>query len=218
MQLLTITAAPSKPFHSDAANFPYADRLLEAKNGCENARSELSEWVYNEGLRYFVSRVKKEPLFSLSDAQDLAGESLFEFQRALPRIQALPRYVRRMFRNNLIRHLSRKRARRSRECLGEDLLMETKFSDFLNVQPEEISGLSDIERMRLSTCLQKLNAADDLLRKIWSYRLADEPLPYREIGAILGMEDAALRMRVARFCKSVRDECQRKERRAKLVM
>ncbi|MDA1028726.1 MAG: hypothetical protein O3B41_06700 [Bacteroidetes bacterium] len=195
---------------------PLPERLLEAKTGCESARSDLSTWVYSEALRYFTSQVSREPLFSLFDAQDLAGESLLEFQRAIPRIQTLPRYVRRMLRNNLIRHLSRKRARRTREFLGGDLSIADEFAEYVGEQPVETSELNDFDHRRLTTSLRKLEAADNTLRKIWSFRLADEPLPYREIGAILGMEDAALRMRIARFCRSVRDECKRNERRLRI--
>lgn len=193
-----------------------SDRLLVAKTGCESARSDVSKWVYDEALRYFASQVSREPLFSLFDAQDLAGESLLEFQRAIPRIQSLPRYVRRMLRNNLIRHLSRKRARRTREFLGGDLSIAEEVKGSVGDQPLEATDLNDADHKRLITSLRKLEASDDTLRKIWSFRLADEPMPYREIGAILGMEDAALRMRIARFCKSVRDECKRNERRQRI--
>lgn len=208
---------PTASFHGQPnTGFPLTDRLWDAKTGCDSARSDLSKWVYGEALRYFTSQVSREPLFSLFDAQDLAGESLLEFQRAIPRIQSLPRYVRRMLRNNLIRHLSRKRARRSREYLGGDLCVADEIEGYFGEQAVETSDLNDFDQRRLTTSLRKLEAADDTLRKIWSFRLADEPLPYREIGAILGMEDAALRMRIARFCKSVRDECKRNERRLRV--
>jgi hypothetical protein len=196
---------------------PSSAILCSAKEGNIKAQHHLAEWVYTEGLKYFVSRVHKETLLNDSDAQDLAGESLLEFQRALPRIQLLPRYVRRMFRNNLIRHLSRKRARRSRECLGEDQMVNSDFADlYPSEQTCENYGLNDREKTRLTISLKRLEASDELLQKIWSYRLADEPLPYRQIGAIVGMEDAALRMRMARFCKLVREECYRKEKRFQL--
>lgn len=162
---------------------------------------------------YFMSRVHVERLLSREEAQDLAGESLLGFQKALPRIQVLPRYVRRMFRNNLIRHLTRKRARRMKECLQEDQL--ELVASHVPIEPETIGqgGLTDQDIHRLRISKQRLSEADHIMKTIWSCRLADEPLGYRQIGDILGMDEAALRMRYARFCRSVRKAVNRQERR-----
>ncbi|NQV73871.1 sigma-70 family RNA polymerase sigma factor [bacterium] len=193
---------------------PNQTSLEDAQAGICSARDELSRWVYNEGLNYFTSRIRTEPLLGPEEAQDLAGESLLEFQKALPRIRTLPRYVRRMFRNNLIRHLTRKRARRNRECLGQDQFEEFDFIDSIrDSQPQEAIEWSDKEAYRIYYSRRCLSEADPIMKTIWLYRLADEPLGYRQIGEIMGMEEAALRMRVARFCKGVRLAVKRKERR-----
>ena len=197
---------------------PNQSALEEAQAGIPSARDELSRWVYNEGLKYFTSRIRTEPLLGPEEAQDLAGESLLEFQKALPRIRTLSRYVRRMFRNNLIRHLTRKRARRNRECLGQDQFAEIDFIESIrDIEPQEPMEWSDKEAYRIYFSKRCLSEADPILKTIWLYRLADEPLGYRQIGEIMGMEEAALRMRVARFCKGVRMAIRRKERRRYLA-
>ena len=197
---------------------PSQSSLEDAQAGMLSARDELSGWVYSEGLKYFTSRIRTEPLLGPEEAQDLAGECLLEFQKALPRIRSLSRYVRRMFRNNLIRHLTRKRARRNRECLGQDQVEEVDFFDSIrDNQPQESIEWSDKEAYRIYFSRQCLSDADPIMKTIWHYRLADEPLGYRQIGEIMGMEEAALRMRVARFCKAVRLAIKRKERRRYLA-
>lgn len=196
---------------------PDQETLVAARDGDVAAINQLVTWVYQEGLNYFESRVYRESLLSHSDAQDLAGESVLEFRKALPRIQALPRYVRRMFRNNLIRHLSRKRARGMRECLGEDQVGDRDYLDSaITFQPSELNHWTDQDALRFSTAMNRLSASDPITRRIWSYRLADEPLAYKQIGNILEMEDAALRMRIARFCRTVRDDVNRNEKRIRL--
>jgi len=207
----------SKTQEEDATD-PASDMLYKAQTGCEEARTKLAKWVYQEGLSYFSSRVRRESLLSYAEAQDLAGESLLEFQKALPRIISLPRYVRRMLRNNLIRHLSRKRIRRSRELPGEDLAGEKSYLEAVSLKGySESTGLTDKEQLRIHISLKRLQAADEIMKQIWSYRMAEEPLGYKEIGDILGVEDAALRMRVARFCRSVRNECLRAEKRKQFL-
>ena len=96
------------------------DLLLSAKQGCDNSEQRLYTWFYDEGLVYFRQKVTSEALLTYSDAEDLAGESLLEFQKALPRVRTVTRYARRMFKNNLIRFLAKSRNRKRRECLEED--------------------------------------------------------------------------------------------------
>ena len=47
------------------------------------------------------------------------------------------------------------------------------------------------------------------MEQVFAYRIADEPLTYRQIGGLTGVDEAALRMRVTRFSRSVRAECHR---------
>ena len=193
---------------------PSSVKLKRAQAGCKNAQHEISHWVYQQGLQYFESKVSRESLLSREEAQDLAGESLLEFERALLRIRDHTRYARRMFRNNLVRYLSRKRARRSKECLGEDQLPDGQFGDVAG-EPRTVGsdGLSDRDSFRLAYVRQMLKEADPMTKAVWSYRLADEPLGYRQIGEILSMDEAALRMRVARFSKRIRKHVFKVERR-----
>lgn len=192
---------------------PDADTLVQAQSGCPTALEEVNNWVYNEGYRYFTSRVHSEPSLTWEEAEDLAGESLLEFQKALPRILTLPRYVRRMFRNNLVRHLTRKRSRRTRECLEDDQVGGVNPPAYLSTTTPRESGWTDQDEVRIRISRQRLAQADPITQTIWSYRLADEPIGYRQIGEILGMEEAALRMRFARFCKGVRHAVYRLEKR-----
>lgn len=195
---------------------PSAHLIEMAQKGCHKSRQEVIAWVYAEGLSYFRSKVPSETMLSYADAEDLAGESLLEFQKALPRIQQVGRYMRRMFRNNLIRHLSRKRVRRGRECLSEDnrrgVIQATVYQSY---RRSTFLSWTDNELDMWHLSRRRLENAGPLLQKIFSFRMADEPLSYRQISSIVGMEEAALRMRVARFCRSVRDEYRLGDRRSR---
>ena len=192
-----------------------SDLILEkAKQGCERSTQLLVGWIYKESLAYFQSKVPHESKLNHQEAEDLAGECVLEFQSVLPQVRMLERYARRMFRNNMIRHISRKRARQSREVLSSDRFQNVDYlEEIAAIVPDENKNISDRDALRVYTSIRRLNDSDPVLQQIWAYRMADVPLGYKQIGQIMGMEDAALRMRIARFCQSVRKECLQNERR-----
>lgn len=193
---------------------PAASALEKAKQGCPASTKILVGWIYQTSLEYFASKVHLETKLSPQEAEDLAGECVLEFQRVLPQVRTLERYARRMFRNNMIRFLSRKRARQSREVLSSDRFQEVNYLEEMVAEvPEEKRSMTDRDALRLYTSLRQLDCSDPILKQIWAYRLADDPLGYKQIGKIMGMDDAALRMRIARFCLKVRKECLKNERR-----
>jgi len=188
--------------------------LEKAKLGCETSTQILIGWIYTESLSYFVSKAYFESKLSVSEAEDSAGECVLEFRSVLPQVRMLERYARRMFRNNMIRYLSRKRARQSREILSSDRYRTThQLEEVADQAPSEPKSISDRDALRVYTSLRQLNNSDPILKQVWAYRMADDPMGYKQIGEIMGMDDAALRMRIARFCRRVRKECRKNERR-----
>lgn len=196
-----------------SSSIPAHQILERARHGHLRSRSELQVWVYREGMDYFLSKVGTERLLSRSEAQDLAGECLLEFQKALPRIRSLSRYCRKMFRNNLIRHLTRKRSRQTRErCQEESIIQYQGYVSGRGLRLMEFEIFSDMDLRKLNTTRRKLKQVDPVMKQVFELRTAEEPLSYKQIGAIVGLGEAALRMRVTRFCRSVRDEHYAQER------
>jgi len=118
-----------------------------------------------------------------------------------------------MFRNNLVRHLTRSRKRKLREPFHEDVGI--RDPDTLASDSKETVGrgqMSDYQLRQLRTANRWLCECDSLTRTILSFRVAAEPMTYREIEQLTGMKEAALRMRMARFCRSVRVDFESHER------
>jgi DNA-directed RNA polymerase specialized sigma24 family protein len=171
--------------------------------------------VYARGQKYFGLKVAVERNLDVDCAHDLAGESLVEFQKSWKHVRFLDRYTRRMFRNNLVRHLTRSRKRKLREPFHEDVGI--RDPDTLASDPKETVGqgqgqMSDYQLRQLRTATRRLCECDSLTRTILSFRVAAEPMTYREIEQLTGMKEAALRMRMARFCRSVRVDFESRER------
>lgn len=186
----------------------------KAKDDDIRSRQRLLAWVYREAKRYFQTKLPSEHLLSRQDACDLAAESVLEFERVMPHIRSLPRYVRRMFRNNLVRFLRRKRLRMLREKYSGDVLPSEFLEEVVVPDLDSIFGSMTDEQIRhVHIAIARMDIADECTRDIMAFRLAEEPLTYREISDILQSSESALRMRVARFCRNVRDECERVERR-----
>jgi len=170
--------------------------------------------VYENGQSYFIRKVSVERILSLEEAQDLTGESFLEFQKSWLRIRCLEHYTRRMFRNNLMRHLKRKRRRRSRESFHIEAGIEDL--DFLESNEQhspEWERYNDLQRRRLSFSNERVLGSDENTRVILALRLGDTSMTYRDLEPFTGMTEAAMRMRFARFCKSTRILFEEKERR-----
>ncbi len=204
------------PDRSSRPNDPSrdSDRLLHAAQaGDTRARARLFHLVYARGQMYFGRKVAVERNLDLNCAHDLAGESLVEFQKSWKHVRCLDRYTGRMFRNNLVRHLTRSRKRKLREPFHEDAGI--RDPDTLASDPDEIVSrgqMSDYQLRQLRTATRRLCECDSLTRTILSFRVAAEPMTYREIEQLTGMKEAALRMRMARFCRSVRVDFESRER------
>lgn len=193
---------------------PPSDILDLIRNGDRQARDRLLGWVYDDGLAYFLGASAREQLLSPDEAADLAGDCVLEFDRALPRVHNAVHYARRMYRNNLGRYLRRKRARLMREICQASVPERA-------VRPAETSGrrrqgvhrLDDEERRMWRAARRRIRKADPEMQQIIRFRLAAEPLSYRLIGEIMGASEPALRMKMTRFCRSVRREYARIEKR-----
>jgi len=174
-------------------------------------RDELFMIVYSYACNYFTKRARREPILTHAEAEDLAGETLLEFQRHWANIRNPEHYVRRMCRNNLFRFLKRKRQREGRESLWTDLgLDEELMADPAWIKGQVLSGLSgslndeQLEQLRFS--LECIGQADDLTQRIIMYRTSLRPRTYREIEELTGCNEAMLRMRYARFRALVQEK------------
>lgn len=203
--------APDRPAHprNDEPN----DIHDLASYGSANTlkRDELFLIVYTYASDYYTSRARREPILTHTEAEDLAGETLLEFQRHWKKIRNHEHYVRRMCRNNLFRFLKRKRQREGRESLWTDLGMneESMVDSSWNTSLPNgrvFESLNDEQMEQLRFSLACIGQADDLTQRLIMYRTGLHPMTYREIEELTGCTEAALRMRYARFRALVQEK------------
>lgn len=198
---------------------PSAHVLDRVRDGDPAARDRLLGWVYDEGLSYFTYASQREQLLSPEEAADLAGDCVLEFNRVLSSVRNPVHYARRMFRNNLRRFLCRKRARlvregdESRGSPAQSSYTEAPFDSMRSRRSSGMYRFDDEQRRMWRTARRRIEGADVDMQQIIRFRLAAEPLPYRVIGELLGASEPALRMKMTRFCRSVRREFARNEKR-----
>lgn len=206
--------APDRPAHPGKGKPSLADDSTETWAADPTHRDELFLIVYTYASNYFTKRARREPILTHAEAEDLAGETLLEFQRHWTNIKNPVHYVRRMCRNNLFRFLKRKRQREGRESLWTDLgLDEELMADpsWMKGQIDSrVSGsLNDEQLEQLMFSLKCIGQADDLTQRIIMYRTSLRPMTYREIEGLTGCNEAMLRMRYARFRALVQEKYRR---------
>ena len=193
---------------------PSPDILDRIRDGDRHARDRLLGWVYDEGLVYFLAASSREHLLSPDEAADLAGDCVLEFDRVLLQVRNPAHYARRMFRNNLGRYLRRKRVRLGREVQQPSVPERAARPAEARIRHHRNAHRLDDEQRRMwCAARSRIENADLEMKQIIRFRLAAEPLPYRLIGEILGASEPALRMKMTRFCRSVRREYARMEKR-----
>jgi DNA-directed RNA polymerase specialized sigma24 family protein len=184
-----------------------AEWLEQAKSGDASARQALLGWAYGKARRYYLAKVDVESALTPNDAEDLTGAFLVEFHRAWPRVCAVRNYTRRMLRNNLNRYLMRKREVRQREApfaREQEALYASRWST--GCEDHGSDAWNDETWLRHTAIRRVLESADAFTRDLILLRLGADALSYRQIAVRLGTTESALRMRAARFYRSVRDE------------
>jgi DNA-directed RNA polymerase specialized sigma24 family protein len=153
-----------------------------------------------------VGKVGVEVRLSPTDAEELAGMFLLEFERAWPRIRSVGHYTRRMLRNNLRRYLRRKRELRRREAPYASHELDRIPDSALHVsESHPIERWGDDEAAQFAAVRETLSRTDPLTRDLMALRSGDPPLSYAVIAVRLNTTETALRMRAARFYQAVRD-------------
>lgn len=177
--------------------------LEGAKLGQAEEREKLARWAYWTAYEYYQGKLGIEQALTVQDAHDLAAGFIEEFQRRLLGIQTVTHYTRTVLKNRLTHHLARKRQRLDRvvtrtmeelECLPD---AERADSD----RPWEAWDDETWDQYRIT--LQMLGETDETTRSIISSRMQE--VPYSVIAEQINLSEAAIRMRVSRFYKAVRE-------------
>ena len=180
--------------------------LDESLNGDDISKSRMFEWVHGCALVYFISKSSSEPLLSAQDAQDLASECVFEFSKSWRRVRSVSHYCRRMYKNNLLRFLKKKRRNLLRECALSSVDIDQMGTESVCVYPKfEFESLSDEDRLRVQFASKELQNAEQIIRELFHYRVFEGAMTYREIAELVDATETSLRMRMARFNRRVRD-------------
>jgi len=159
--------------------------------------------AYDLAQQYFLSKARVEPLLGIHEAQDLAGQTILEFEKRWSRVDNPVHYVRRMCRNNLMRFLQRKRQHGLRETLVAD---PHQFECTPDQYRPPIEDWCDVQVNKIHCITRGLSAAPSLTRFVVTMRVAECPARYADLESMTGVSEAALRMRFARFCKHIRNE------------
>lgn len=173
--------------------------LQNARAGDNDALAKLRSWAYLTAREYFATSLRRERLLSRQDVEDMASGFFVEFDRDWPRVQSATRYVRFLLANWVARYVKRKRERRSREIVPdwvEDIVSEDSQRPWRT--------WDDTSWHRYRAVLTTIANCDPVTRHVIAGRVADPPRPYRDLSVELQATETALRMRMARFYRSVR--------------
>lgn len=177
--------------------------LAEARSGDPVARENLCCWAYLTAAEYYRAKMGFERLISLQDAEELTSQFFLEFEQSIPSIRTATHFARRLLKAKLGRYIRREKKHQKRE-IGQsrlDLLDTSPAHDEHSDRPWE--SWTDTEWYQYRATLEVLNSTDPRTREILEARARG--MGYEEIVPMLGLSEAALRMRVARFYKAVRN-------------
>ncbi|MEZ4383325.1 MAG: sigma-70 family RNA polymerase sigma factor [Nannocystaceae bacterium] len=179
-----------------ALPWPLRDRLLArralaARAGDEAAMRALYRELYPEIARFVGRRVRAR-----ADAEDLVSRVFFTLVERLddfdPKKGNLRGWLFRIARNAIIDHLRKQRPTVAFDGLGE--LLPAEVDDPLH----EL-----LERERLGHLVRQLEAQSAETRELLALRYADG-LRHKEIAAITGLSESAVKQRVSRAVRELR--------------
>jgi RNA polymerase sigma-70 factor (ECF subfamily) len=184
-----------------ALPWPLRDRLLArralaARAGDEAAMRALYRELHPEIARFVGRRVR-----SRADAEDLVSRVFFTLVERLddfdPKRGNLRGWLFRIARNAIIDHFRKQRPTVAFDGLGE--LVPADVDD-------PLSEL--LERERLGHVLRQLEAQPTETRELLALRYADG-LRHKEIAAITGLSESAVKQRVSRAVRELRTQVAR---------
>ena len=180
--------------------------LEGARAGDADALAKLRSWAYLTARRYFAMSSRRERFVSPQDVEDMASGFFVEFDQDWPKMQSATRYARFLLANWVARYVKRKRDRWRREIATDGL--DT-------AAPEDTQRpwrtWDDAAWCRYRAVLTTIAHCDPLTRRVVAGRLADPPRPYRDLSVELQSTETALRMRMARFYRAVREAYERSQ-------
>jgi len=147
--------------------------------------------AYERAQVYFRGRMQA------ADAEDMAGAFILAFIPHVDRIDSPEHYTGRMLRNMLVRYW-RERGRRPVLVEGMESLASHAAQDGLQ------AAISDEDVSLLAFAREALEREDSRTQQavaIWMH----EDLTQAEIASILGLTSTAVRMRICRYKKRVRE-------------
>ena len=184
--------------------------LNSAQQRDETSREQLLAWAYIMAYRYYTQKMPMESQLAATDVEDLTGAFLVEFENNLPRLQNAVRFTRFLLKQNLKRHLRRKKWQQLK--LAAFAGRQRKSSS--DNQPFIASGKpwqdwDDTQFTQYQAVLEIMKDSDLITQQILQYRLENPPKQFNEIATALGISETAARMRTARFYAAVRKKYQK---------
>lgn len=173
-----------------------ARRAIAARDGDEAAMRALYRELYPEISRFVGRRIR-----IAADAEDLVSRVFFTLVERLddfdPKRGNLRSWLFRIARNAIIDHVRKQRPTVTYDPVGE--FLPANIND-------PLSGL--LERERLGHLLVLLDAQPIETRELLALRYGDG-LRHREIAAITGISEAAVKQRVSRAIRDLRRRVKR---------
>ena len=174
--------------------------LERARRGDEESLALLRGWAYRSAKEYFKIAARRERFITSQDVEEMTSGFFLEFDREWRKIRSATRYARFMMSTWVARYLKKKRIRLQREVLVESTDVAA---------PDEGErpwrAWDDLVWSRYRAILTQIARSDGLTRAVVTGRLSDPPRPYRELSRELDTTETALRMRMTRFYRAVRE-------------
>lgn len=187
----------------DYANVPDKDVetwLEQAKDGDAKALDHLRCWAYCTAVKYLGIRARGERLLSTYDIEEMASSFFVEFDGSWPRIRSATHYTRFLLSTWIARYRKKRRVEEDREISFDDVKA-------LSESPGSCVWWEwDDERWaRFQAMWLTFQAQDPCTKAVVEGRLTVPPVPYQSLSTQLDSTETALRMRMTRFQKAVRE-------------
>lgn len=175
-----------------------------AQEDDEKALERLLTWFFILALNYYCWKASKRGSFSDDDADDLVGDLLLKFIKALPRIRKIPHFARSLLNKSLKGYLREKKKKKE--------VVQDPPDRTVNLDTSPLSTydrrwrMDDEELLQYRIMLRVRDKAEEKMKEILRLTYGETPLTSEQIAEKLDMTSGAVRMRLTHFRAKVRRE------------
>jgi len=176
-----------------------------AQYGDDEARQRVCQWAAATARNYYYIKLQHGAIRSTEEAETLAADFLIEFEQTLPNLRKAVHWTRSLLPRYLVYTRHRQR-RAGRHTVPIDPLVLTDYMNGPAGHSTPVPTRWDDEQWYLlRTTLRTLDKLPEITRQIIRRIFWDESAPtYQDLAIEFGTTEAAIKMRVSRFYRAVR--------------